>query len=85
MTVVKYDASQIKVETRIINGKEFKVKVIPTGMHGEGWREGLFDEIDAKIAETDEIFKEEISVDDIPEMEDEDDLVSRHEKLTEIE
>lgn len=40
---MEYDPTLIKIEKRIINGKEYDVKVIPTGMHGQNFNQDIFD------------------------------------------
>jgi hypothetical protein len=86
-----YDISQIKVEKRIIDGKEYEVKIVPSGMHGQGWKDDLFEDVDLRVAKTIEEERigllepsEEAGEDVFSELEAEEDLVSRFEKLNEI-
>lgn len=38
-----YDEKKIKTVTRIINGQEVQVKIVPPGMHGKEWKPNPYD------------------------------------------
>lgn len=52
-----YDQTKIKKVKRIINGKEVEVSVAPAGMHGKGYKPGMFDDLPGELTqdEKDEI------------------------------